>query len=251
MTRPRKKQVAPAPPVAAPLPVPIIPEQDASLFHKHYDKEQPDPRWRHPFFVEEDRSPLPVLWDSAGYPVILFDPVPRRRKRADGWCERTQRAFIAQLARTPQVTRAAKAVGRNVRSAYQLLKHPEAEQFAKAWDMAMQFGRGRLTDTALGVSLDGPEEVPVMRGGRLVRTERRFNHKLAIALITGRGREHAFRLRDAQTRWASRLEWEMKDNAEAAAAKAREEAAAEYRRQLDEFIAANPRPRPVPRIRFL
>ncbi|WP_118857537.1 hypothetical protein [Sphingomonas mesophila] len=259
MTRPRRKPLGPpAPPVPPRAAVPAIPDQEVSQIIKQYDIEQPLPGWRHPFFVEEERSPLPALYDAEGYPVILFDAVPRARRRANGWCERTQRAFVAQLARTPNVTYAAEAVGKTPRSAYHLLLHPAAEQFAKAWDMAVQYGRHRLGFTALGQCLDGPEEVQVFRRGRLVRTERRFNDTLALALLAGRDRSAGFYL-DAQARWRRAREFEKLDAHKAALAAAEAETEAEIQRAHEETRVymeriereAAERPRPEPRIRRL
>ena len=59
----------------------------------------PLPEYRHPFFIEEDRTPLPMLFDAEGYPVIQFEPVPQQRRRKCGWDADRQRTFIAILAR--------------------------------------------------------------------------------------------------------------------------------------------------------
>ena len=73
--------------------------------------------FRHRFFIEEDREPLPTLFDAEGHPVIQFEPVPQVRRRKIGWDAERQRAFIAILARVPSVGQAAKAVGMSRRSA--------------------------------------------------------------------------------------------------------------------------------------
>lgn len=236
----------PADPTGGALPL-HIPEQEVGWLHPLYDDEQPEAP-THPFFVYEDRSPLPVLFDSQGYPVILFAAVPMQRKRRGGWDERTQRMFVAQLARTPCVTRAAKALGLGRRSAYQLLTKPEAEQFAKAWDMAIDFGLGRLRGDCLARCLDGPEEVKVMRKGKHVRTEFRHNDKLAMTLLAGQNRNVFAHRRGAQTRWRQNQEFTALDTARAAEEAARAAAAADYQRQCAQFIAANRPPRLGPRI---
>ena len=239
------------PHMPAPAPIPTIPDQDIGWFHPIFDPEQPQPPYRHPFFVEEDRSPLPVLFDSEGYPVILFEAVVLKRKRRPGWCERTQREFIARLARTPSVIRCAEAVGLSARSAYALLLKPDAEQFAKAWDMAIEFAMNRLHGDSLSRCLDGPEEVKVFRKGRHVRTELRHNDKLAIALLSGQERNIGHYRHGAQRRWRQKREWEAADGAKAAEEQARLDAIADYRRQCEEFIARNSEPRIGPRIRRL
>ena len=240
--------VAPAPATSRAAATLSIPEQEIGWLHPLYDHEQPLPQYRHPFFIEEDRSPLPVLFDADGYPVILFEPVPMKRKRRGGWDELAQRRFIAQLARTPCVTRAAEALGLGRRSAYQLLRKPEAEQFAKAWDMALEFGLTRLSGGCLARCLDGPEEVKVMRKGRHVRTELRHNDKLAMTLLSGQNRDVFAHRRGAQRRWRQNQEFTTLDAARAAEEAARAAAAEDYQRQCEEFIAAREAARKAARI---
>ena len=79
--------------------------------------EQLLPAFRHPFFIEDDHTPLPTLYDAEGYAVIQFHPVPQQRRRRVGWDEGRQRAFVAMLARVPSVSHAARAVGMSARSA--------------------------------------------------------------------------------------------------------------------------------------
>ena len=75
------------------------------------DEPQPLPECRHPGtplpdvprtpeglpFIEEDRTPLDMVFDADGYPIILFEPVPLLRRRKHGWDARRQQAFIAML----------------------------------------------------------------------------------------------------------------------------------------------------------
>jgi hypothetical protein len=79
--------------------------------------------------------------------LLDFEPVPRR-PRADGWTAELQRAFIAALAVTGSVRRAARAVGKAAFGAEQLRKAKGAEGFDAAWDKAMALaaekGRHRL-----------------------------------------------------------------------------------------------------------
>ncbi|MBA3527665.1 MAG: hypothetical protein H0T82_12230, partial [Sphingomonas sp.] len=49
---------------------------------------------------------------------IDFDPVPRLRKRRNGWTPETQAAFIEALSLCGCVARSARAVGMTPRSAY-------------------------------------------------------------------------------------------------------------------------------------
>ena len=214
---------------------------------KRADCSEPSlPEYRHPFWIDEDRTPLPMLFDAEGYPVIMFDPVPQARRRRVGWDADRQRAFIALLARVPSVGKAARAVGMSRRSAYKLLDKPGAEQFAKAWDAALDFGMDRLRASGIGRCLDGGDFVPVFRKGRMVRVEFRRNDGLAIALLSGRGRDVDQYRRGAQTRWRQKREWEAADDACQRAEAARDEAQREYARMAEEFVARHPGPKPLP-----
>lgn len=196
-----------------------------------------------------------MVFDADGYPIILFDPVPMLRRRKHGWDPHRQQAFIAMLCRTPSVSHAARAVGMSVRSAYALLDKPGAEEFAKAWDMALEEGMTRLRGHSLSRSLEGGDYVPVFRKGRMVRVEYRPNDRLAIALLGGRSRDVDIYRRGAQTRWRQRQEWNACDADRAAhrALTANEQAAAEaaFIRRCEKFIADNPPPPRVPRVRAL
>ena len=212
--------------------------------------ELPLPEFRHPFFIEEDRTPLPMLFDAEGYPVIQFEPVPQLRRRKCGWDADRQRAFIAMLARVPSVAHAAKAVGMSRRSAYALADKPEAAEFAKAWDMAIDHGMTRLRGSTLTRCLDGGDFVPVIRKGRLVRVDFRRNDRLAIAILSGKHKAIEDYRRGALTRWRQKREWEAADAAKAEAEAAREQAHRDWPEEAEEFIAKG-RQRPLPRVRML
>ena len=210
----------------------------------------PLPEFRHPFFIEEDRSPLPMLFDAEGYPVIQFEPVPQLRRRKCGWDADRQRAFIAMLARVPSVAHAAQAVGMSRRSAYALADKPEAAEFAKAWDMAIDHGMTRLRGSTLTRCFDGGDFVPVIRKGRLVRVDFRRNDRLAIAILSGKHKAIEDYRRGALTRWRQKREWEAADAAKAEAEAAREQAHRDWPEETEEFIAKG-RQRPLPRVRML
>lgn len=210
----------------------------------------PLPEYRHPFFIEEDRTPLPMLFDAEGYPVIQFKPVPMLRRRKHGWDEDRQRAFIAMLARVPSVGHAAKAVGMSRRSAYKLADRADAFEFAKAWEMAIDFGMDRLRGSTLSRCFDGGDFVPVIRKGRLVRVDFRRNDRLAIAILSGKDKGIDDYRRGALTRWRQKREWEAADAARAEAEAAIEQARRDRLREVEEFIANAP-PRPGPRIAAL
>jgi hypothetical protein len=140
---------------------------------------------------------------------IDFTPVPRLRKRRNGWTPETQRAFIDALSRCGCVARAARAVGKTPRSAYRLLESEGAESFAEAWDQAIARGVDALRWNALDRALHGAW-VPVVRRGRIVSFEHRRSDRLAIALLSGRKASVA----DNRERASSRRKYRMKLAAE-------------------------------------
>lgn len=204
--------------------------------------------WRHRWWVDEDHSPLPCLFDADGYPVIQFDPVPQRRRRRKGWDADRQRAFIAMLARVPSVRHAALSVGMSPRSAYLLLDKPEAQGFARAWDMAYEYGIERLARESLPRAMYG-EFVPVVRRGQL-KLELRRNDKLAIALINGASRDIDAHRRGAQVRWRQKREWDKVVAERKAEQKAQLAYLEESARDLAEMIERAAAER-LPRIRWL
>ncbi|MBR0551691.1 hypothetical protein [Stakelama marina] len=114
--------------------------------------------------------------------LLLFEPVPQRRVRANGWSAEVQRAFIDGLARTGVVARAARSVGKSARSAYALRDRDGAQDFSRAWDQAMRCAR----DAALGAARDhlmAPERVPVLYRGRIVGWRERVNDRVLIAAL--------------------------------------------------------------------
>ena len=64
-------------------------------------------------------------------PAIPFAPVPVRPRR-DGWTVDKQRRFIAILAESGIVRRAAAAVGMSEESAHRLARRPDAGAFCDA-----------------------------------------------------------------------------------------------------------------------
>ena len=180
---------------------------------------------------------------------IAFIPVPRLRRRRNGWSEETQRAFIAALDVCGSVTRAARAVGMTPRSAYRLLDAEGADSFAAAWDQAIEQGRARLRIEALDRALLGAL-VPVYRRGRLVRVEHRHNDRLAIALFSGREQAVDDYRRTAVSRMEYRRDMRALDERRAEEQRRAEALWAEHQAILDEIEReqAEPKPRGLPRI---
>jgi transposase-like protein len=178
---------------------------------------------------------------------IPFDPVPRRRRRRDGWTEERQRAFIAVLQLCGSISAAARAVGMSPRSAYRLVEADGADSFARAWDAAFAEGIARLRADALDRSIHG-SLVPVYRGGRLVRVEHRRNDRLAIALLGGRDRAVDEGRRSAVARRRYWRDMHALDAKRAEEKRQREEAAKAYAEELEAMLEKAERMRRQPRV---
>jgi hypothetical protein len=187
--------------------------------------------------------------------ALDFTPVPRLRRRRNGWTEETQRLFILALSECGCVSKAARAVGMSPRSAYRLLEADGADSFAEAWDQAIARGVERLRDEAMKRALEGAW-VPVYRKGRLVRVELRRNDRLAIALLSGRNASIADNRERAVSRRSYRLKLKAEAEREAEDQRRREALWAEHQAVLDRIEAEKRNPllmsqRNPPRIRSL
>ena len=111
-------------------------------------------------------------------PLPDFQPV-ERKYRHDGWTPERQRAFIAALADTGSVSRAASQVNMSPEGAYYLRRQAGAESFRRAWEAALDFGVQRLKDIAFERAIEG-ELVPVMSFGKLVGYRRKTNDRLLM-----------------------------------------------------------------------
>jgi transposase-like protein len=178
---------------------------------------------------------------------IPFDPVPRLRRRRNGWTEERQRAFIAVLQLCGSISAAARAVGMSPRSAYRLAEADGADSFARAWDAAFAEGIARMRADALDRSIHG-SLVPVYRGGRLVRVEHRRNDRLAIALLGGRDRAVDEGRRSAVARRRSWRDMHALDAKRAEEKRQREEAAKAYAEELEAMLEKAERMRRQPRV---
>ena len=126
-----------------------------------------------------DRADSDPANQPAGQPAAL---VPLRRNRDDGWTAERQRDFLAALADTGSVGRAAQAVGMSRESAYRLRRRPGALGFVAAWEAAQDAAVQRLADTCLERAIHG-DEVPVYSKGEIIGTRRRYPDALAIFLL--------------------------------------------------------------------
>ncbi|MDP3907023.1 hypothetical protein [Novosphingobium sp.] len=118
-------------------------------------------------------------------PLLGFAPYLHRMPRRNSITPDRQREFIAVLAATGIVTQAARRIGASLEALYRLRHQPGAEGFAAAWEAAIDRGIARLEDCALERALTG-EERPVVRGGEVVATWRRYDTALLLFLLRQR-----------------------------------------------------------------
>lgn len=117
-----------------------------------------------------------------------FAPVPRLKDRHNGWKPEIQRAFIEALAETGSVKSAARRVNRAEVGAYLLRRHPEAGEFRRAWDAALDIGMRRIEDVAMERALNGVD-VPVYSYGKLIGTRTIYNDRLLMFMLRNRAPE--------------------------------------------------------------
>lgn len=112
-----------------------------------------------------------------------FTPVPVKSRKG-GWSPERQRAFIAALADTLCVERAAAKVGLTRESAYRLRKRPAADSFAAAWDSVMARRRRGMTDPDLIYhrAFYGTLK-PIVRGGQLVAWLHRADNRALMSTL--------------------------------------------------------------------
>jgi len=132
----------------------------------------------------QNRTPIAK---EARPPLPDFTPVPRKY-RHDGWTPERQRAFIAALADTGSVSRAAAMVNMAQTNCYTLRRAPGAESFRRAWEAALDFGVARLKDIAFERAIDG-YLVPVFVAGKLMGFRRRHNDALLMFCLRHYGQD--------------------------------------------------------------
>lgn len=132
----------------------------------------------------QNRTPIAA---EARPPLPDFTPVPRKY-RHDGWTPERQKAFIAALADTGSVTRAAAMVNMAQVNCYTLRRAPGAESFRRAWEAALDFGVARLKDIAFERAIDG-YLVPVFVGGKLLGFRRKHNDALLMFCLRHYGQD--------------------------------------------------------------
>ncbi len=129
---------------------------------------------------------------DADDPLLGFAPFIHPAPRRNSITPDRQRAFIAALAASGVVTQAARSIGASLEALYKLRHRLGAEGFAAAWEAALDRGIARLEDCALERAILG-EERPVVRGGEVVTTWRRYDTPLMLFLLRQR-RRHRYDL---------------------------------------------------------
>jgi len=122
---------------------------------------------------------------DANDPLLSFEPYVHVAPRRNSITPDRQRAFIAMLAATGIVTQAARSIGASLEALYKLRNRPGAQEFALAWEKAIDRGMARLEDCALERAILG-EERPVVSHGKLVTTYRRYDTQLLLFLLRQR-----------------------------------------------------------------
>lgn len=117
--------------------------------------------------------------------ALEFAPFVHVAPRRNSITPDKQRRFIATLAATGIVSQAALSIGASVEALYKLRHRVGAEDFARAWDAAVERGYSRLEDCALERAIAG-EERPVVSRGKVVATWTHHNTGLLMFLLRAR-----------------------------------------------------------------
>ncbi|MEE9433963.1 MAG: hypothetical protein V3V15_06960 [Sphingorhabdus sp.] len=127
-------------------------------------------------------TPKKIISPELPAALTGFAPVPRKGDSSKGWSPARQKAFIAALAETGSVRRAAREVNMSRVSAYYLRRHPQGAEFKRAWEMALKLAMNYLKDIAFERAVEGELE-PVWQRGKLVGYRRKFNDRLLMFMI--------------------------------------------------------------------
>lgn len=118
-------------------------------------------------------------------PLLGFTPAPHTHARRNSITAERQRAFIAELAACGIVAEAARRIGASLEALYRLRHKPGAEEFAAAWEAAVDRGVLRLEDGALARAIEGEERM-VVSAGQVLGSERRHNEALVMFFLRAR-----------------------------------------------------------------
>jgi hypothetical protein len=155
----RRTDLNPQPPVPSPVEGPALSRAEGAL------AVEPEPA-----------APSVDLSAYTWVPVL-------RKPRKDGWTPQRQRDFIAALADTGCVERAAMQVQMSRESCYRLRRSPGAESFSAAWDVALQHAARVLLDVVFQRAFEGSTEPVFNRDGERTGTRYRQNDRLAMFVL--------------------------------------------------------------------
>ena len=127
-------------------------------------------------------APVPAGDD----PLLDFAPYLHKQPRRNSITPNKQRAFVAHLAATGIVTKAAFKIGKSVEALYKLRNRPGAEGFAAAWDAALERGVQRLEDNALARAIEGVPEWRYTPDGGLITYGTKHNEALVMFMLRNR-----------------------------------------------------------------
>lgn len=139
----------------------------------------------------------PAARAAHGHDPADYDWVPvLKKRRHDGWSPQRQRAFIEALADSGSVTYAARTVGMSRQACYELRRSPGAENFDRAWEVAIHASSRQLIDIAFDRAINGIEEPLFDKEGQRIACRHRYNDRLLMFLIRAHAPEqyrHAYR----------------------------------------------------------
>jgi len=134
----------------------------------------------------------PARW-PAYKRIPAFIPVSVR-SRHDGWTPLRQARFIAALAETGSVARAARRAGMARETAYRLRRKQGAESFAHAWDAVLAMRSGRQVPARKVTPREGwihAVEGPIsfrLRRGKVRSITRKPSNTALLRLVASYGR---------------------------------------------------------------
>lgn len=149
--------------------------------------------------MSHDRqTPAPI---NATISAAELEAMLPPRTRHDGWTPARQQEFIEILADTANVREAARRVGMTAQSAHRLRRHPDARDFRRAWDLALEEAWFQIKRVALERVLNG-EEVEIVQEGVVVAVQRKpCDPRVLLGML-----DRATRIRDSEARQAEALE---------------------------------------------
>ena len=100
-------------------------------------------------------------------PLLAFAPFLHKAPRSNSITPDRQRRFVATLAATGIVGKAARSIGKSTEALYRLKHLPGAEGFSAAWDAAVRRGLQRIDDCAIERALTGTR-TPIVSGGEIL-----------------------------------------------------------------------------------